>query len=223
MIGTYYARISREYHDELIQRFLRDFSKEFQYKILNYRRWQDAQLSLLGRLLLKQGLKDLHNIPTNKNLDIQYSDYNKPYLVNEFLKFSISHSGNIAVCTITNFNDIGIDIEKMKSVEVSLFKNQMTIFEWKLINNSIDKKNAFYNYWTQKEAVIKANGKGLSIPLTSFEIIDSQVLLNNELYTLKELKIAQDYKCHLAIKGCLNNMVKSPEVRGIDVSFLLFN
>ena len=37
----------------------------------------------------------------------------------------------------------------------------MLVNEWKLINESTNANLSFFQYWTQKEAVIKTHGKGL--------------------------------------------------------------
>ena len=198
MISIFYSYVAKNNHNDLIGDFLPAFSNDFQRKILKYRRWQDAQASLLGRLLLCQGLKSM-----KKKLCIEklrYTAYNKPYFQNETVKFNISHSGNIVVCAITEVDEIGIDIELFHEIEVDDFKTQMTDMEWQRIICSNNIQDAFFEYWTQKEAIIKAHGMGLSIPLKSFEIIDCETMIDNENFFLNEIVLDDNYKCHLASK-----------------------
>jgi len=171
----------------------------FQKKILKYRRWQDAQLSLLGRILLENGLKIL-----NRELyirDLLYTSYNKPYFEGENIEFNISHSGNIVICVIVEKFKVGIDIEIKQDIDIESFKSQMTELEWHRIISSDNIKNSFFEYWTQKEAVIKGNGKGLSIPLKSFEIINNQTKIENDHFFLKEICLDANYKCYMALKN----------------------
>ncbi|WGH74219.1 4'-phosphopantetheinyl transferase superfamily protein [Tenacibaculum tangerinum] len=199
MIVVLYTYISESSHNRLLEK-LSFFSDRFQQKVLKYRKWEDAQLSLLGRLLLKEGLENYFNSDYIDS-DVEYMQYAKPYFKSKKYHFNISHSGNIAVCAISEKKDIGIDIEMIKSIDVEHFKNQMTNYELNKIEEGVKMNlERFYSYWTEKEAVIKSNSRGLHIPLKSFEIKSNKTTIDNEVYYVKELKIDSDYKCNIAFK-----------------------
>ena len=86
----------------------------------------------------------------------------KPYIENANIEFSISHSGNIAMCAISD-EPVGIDIEYIRDVDISLAKKhfapdeQLYVFEKK--ENA---KLRFFEIWTRKEAYVKLLGKGIS-------------------------------------------------------------
>ncbi|WP_430408755.1 4'-phosphopantetheinyl transferase family protein [Kordia sp.] len=209
MTQIYFTYILKENHEQLIEKYLSDFPKQFRERIVKYKRWEDAQLSLLGRLLLQHGLKKI-----NKGIHIEelleYSAYGKPKLKEQQINFNISHSGHIVICVLTNTSEIGIDIEKMHNVNIEDFKTQMTTSEWDNIDTATNKTEAFFKYWTQKEAVVKASGKGFSIPLNSFEISNDQVNINNEDFFLKEIILDKNYKCHIAFKEELDATILEP-------------
>jgi 4'-phosphopantetheinyl transferase len=94
--------------------------------------------------------------------------------------------------------EVGIDIEIKHQVTVSDFRSQMISTEWERIVTAEDEMAAFYKYWTEKEAVIKAYGFGLSIPLQSFEIVNSCTNVNGRPFFLREIVVDQNYVCHLA-------------------------
>ena len=142
---------------------------------------------------------------------MSYNKYNKPFLKGDKIRFNISHSGNLAICALSGNTDVGIDIEFMKDIEIDDFKMQMTDREWKQIYHAELKKVAFYNYWTKKEAVIKADGMGLSIPLKSFEVIDNHANINNQDFFIKEIELANNYKCHLAFREKIDLIILEPE------------
>ena len=208
MTHIVYSYILQKNHNRLLQEFLENFPSDFQEKILKYKNWEDAQLSLLGRLLLKYGLRKINKAYLDKEL--HYSKYNKPYLLNSEVRFNISHSGDIVVCAITDSNDIGIDIEKIYEINVNDFKSQLTAAEWKQLKSSDNTKNTFFKYWTKKEAVIKANGMGLSLPLNSFDIVNNHTSLNEENFFIKEIELDLDYKCHLAFKNKFDPIISVP-------------
>ncbi|MFQ6601896.1 4'-phosphopantetheinyl transferase family protein [Flavobacterium sp. C3NV] len=209
MTQILYAYISEENHDYLIEKYLNEFPYDFKEKILAYRKWQDSQLSLLGRLLLNYGLQRM-GIKNKKNLN--YTFYNKPFLDDINTKFNISHSGEIVVCVLSDTNDVGIDVEIIDKINIQDFESQMTKSEWGNIRIAEDEKKAFFDYWTQKEAVIKANGKGLSIPLKSFEIANLSTKINDDFFFLKEIFLDEKYKCHLAFKDKIDTMIVGPKI-----------
>lgn len=211
MTQIFYSYIVKKNHDKLIKEIAPLLPADFQNKILGYRRWQDAQLSLLGRIILSQGLKKMNkNISIN---DLRYTIYNKPYFENNTVKFSISHSGNMVVCAISGTCDIGVDLEIINNtVKIEDYKSQMTATEWQQVMLSDNNQVSFYDYWTQKEAVIKAQGKGHSIPMQSFEIAGCKTKIDKENFFLEKIRIDQDYICHLAFKNTTDPIVLNPQV-----------
>lgn len=204
MVNIFYSYLIEENHESLLKNFLPNFSINYQEKIKRYKRWQDAQLSLLGRILLFNGIKEMDMFDFKWD-EISYTKFNKPYFENNLVNFNISHSGEIVVCAICNDSEIGIDIEIVTEIEIDCYKSQMTENEWAKIVLSNNKTTSFFNYWTQKEAVMKAHGQGLTIPLNSFEIIDNITDIKDEMFFLKEIKIDKNYKCYIASK---NNISK---------------
>ncbi len=200
MIYIYYSYLSHENHKNLLKNELVKFPTDFQEKIKQYRRWQDAQLSLLGRIILLRAIKEIYN-QDYQNKKIHHTKYNKPYFEDNSIPFNVSHSGSIVVCAINDKSEIGIDIEMVSTIEIDNFKSQFTEGEWNKILFSNNKREDFFEYWTKKEAVIKAHGHGLSISLQSFEIIENATIINNEKFHLQEIKIEKQYKCYIASKN----------------------
>ncbi|MFV8347176.1 4'-phosphopantetheinyl transferase family protein [Flavobacterium sp. ZB4P13] len=194
-----YSKISEHFHENIIEKYLNYFDKDFQRKILSYRRWQDAQLSLIGRVLLLK-LFEENGISSDEINNIHYNKFGKPFLKGNSLFFNISHSSDIVVCVISNKCEIGIDIEVISDIEISDFESQFTEKEWNKIISSNNKKDTFFDYWTQKEAVVKANGNGLMLSLKSFDILENKAVINGENYYLKEIKIDEQYKCYISKK-----------------------
>ncbi|MBV8327071.1 4'-phosphopantetheinyl transferase superfamily protein [Chryseobacterium sp.] len=201
-----YTFIHEEKHQELLDRYLDGFTEGFKKDILKYKRWQDAQLSLLGRVLLKYGTEKFYNI---HRLDIDFLPDKKPFLKGNPVYFNISHSGNLVVCALADFS-VGIDIEfSDEKVNYHDFQFQMTSGEFLKIHHSEDKTKAFFTYWTNKEAVIKAHGSGMMLPLDSFEVINDECSIEGGKFFIKELDIDPDYYCCIASE---NENVKNEAV-----------
>jgi 4'-phosphopantetheinyl transferase len=101
--------------------------------------------------------------------------FGKPSLSREpSLQFSLSHSGDQALLAVSDTLSVGADIECVRALDhLDLAKRYFRTNEVAAIE-SLPHRNeqvqAFYRIWTLKEAVVKALGKGLSIPLESFEV-----------------------------------------------------
>ncbi len=199
-----YAEVQETKHSALLQHNMHLFLRDHRNKLLRYRRWQDIQLSLLGKLLLKEGMRYFNKEVNLKEL--YYTKYAKPYLIGSFPGFNISHSGSLAVVVISDQNpEIGVDIEKKHSIKIEDFIGQMTRNEQETIFNSENPLDQFFIYWTQKEAVLKAHGKGLSIPLRSFEVNEDQALIDDVMFYTTEIMLRNEYSCHVASTQRIEN------------------
>jgi 4'-phosphopantetheinyl transferase len=187
------------------------YSKRLPLELLDrvnkFYHWQDRHSCLFGKLLLLEGLKNLeikHDILKN----LQYNAFRRPSIPNIGLDFNISHSGKYVVCAIGNLQ-IGIDIEENKETSLEDFEKIMTPKQWNIIRNSPQPYKAFYRFWTIKESVIKADGRGLSIPLDELEIEDNTVNYDGKLWNTAELNIDNKYNAALASnKSCAFNLHK---------------
>ena len=88
------------------------------------------------------------------------------------MRFNLSHTDGLIVCALVLENDIGVDIETMQRTHTSLdiAKHYFSKQEFASLQVLAKHKQAerFLQYWTLKEAYIKAKGLGLSLPLDQF-------------------------------------------------------
>jgi len=197
IIEIIYLRNDKLIPDDLWLRYLDLIPKNQHSKITKFYNWKDRQACLIGKLLLK-GVIEKH---TKKNCisNVKYTKYQKPYL-DEELSFNISHSGEYVVFAYTLTNDpIGIDIEKIDPImKIENFHNVLTDIEKRNIYKSEKPVNAFYDLWTIKEAVSKADGRGLNIPLKEIKINENHIITNTNEWYYKNILISADYKCHVS-------------------------
>jgi len=203
MVKVLYFRFTEELEPNVFKHYLQKLPIDFQKKALRYRRWQDQYTNLFGKLLLVYGLKEYGFREEDLN-HLKYNEYNKPYLENE-IYFNLSHSGDIVICAISNEQEIGIDIEEMKPINIWEFDTIFTKNELEIMNNSSHPVFTFYKYWTIKESVIKAIGKGLALPLSEVVVSDDdQCSFRNQHFKIQIIDIEKGYYCALA------NPVKQP-------------
>lgn len=182
---------------EVFDFYLSLLPKPMQANVLKYRRWEDAQASLLGKMLLTKALQK-YGLETDELGKIQYTKYNRPFL-NGPLDFSISHSGNCVLCAISSGYSLGIDVEEVKPIVIHDFDSQFSDEEMASIYSAENQLYEFYSWWTRKEAVIKADGRGMSIPLTNIVFhTTEEVSLTNKSWHIRQIDLSKTYCVHLA-------------------------
>ncbi len=176
--------------------------QRIQQDVLKYHRWQDRQATLLGKWLLIKGLEILNKNP-NAIHSLQKDNYKRPFLADlkMELDFNISHSQGIVVCALSE-NKIGIDVEIIETIIPSEYKSVFTIQEFRNIEEDQDVMATFFKYWTRKEAIMKADGRGFYLPPASFEAIKDAVKVNEKSWFIQPVSISEltndSYSCHIA-------------------------
>ena len=88
------------------------------------------------------------------------------------LRFNLSNTRGLVCCLVSKDRDLGVDVEDIdregESVSIAdRFFSPSEVAE--LRTQPDDRRRArFFDYWTLKEAYIKARGMGLAIPLDHF-------------------------------------------------------
>ena len=179
-----------------------------QHKARQFRFWQDKQAYIFGKLLINRFLKD-YTISSELQ-DLQYNSYNRPYLPGP-LDFNISHGGAYIVGLASDECKVGIDIEKIEAFNFEGWEKEFPSAVWPRIKEACSLNNwePFYNFWTQKEAILKAHGTGLVIPTPIFPSHTDPVAIEDHLYYCYNVEIDKDYSANYALSKKLNSIVFS--------------
>ena len=195
MTSIYYASFEAPLEPALFNKMLNLLPPTMHYSIRRFRKWEDAHAALFGKLLLQEGLS---RFGIYNNLQaIKYTAFGRPYLEGA-IDFNISHSGQKVVCALSEQGKIGIDIEQIKKISLDDFNGLFSTSEWEEIIHQKDNYARFYYYWTVKEAIIKAEGKGLNIPLTAIRINKDCAFCENARWYFQTINLFNGYAMHLA-------------------------
>ncbi|MBO7055535.1 MAG: 4'-phosphopantetheinyl transferase superfamily protein [Bacteroidales bacterium] len=116
------------------------------------------------------GVLLLHVFPDLQEEMIQYNVHGKLSVI-DYDECSISHSGKYVVL-VTDKEPIGIDIE-----EITEIKEKHTLVSQKVFSPEErqwmqdDLSQRFFVLWTQKEALVKAVGCGITVPLAECNVL----------------------------------------------------
>ena len=195
----YFARYGSTLSDRLFDHYLALIPAGFRSSILRYKRLEDRVATLFGKLLLMRALQDHYtDNGVDKFYSLQLSDFGKPFL-EEGPEFNISHCENIVVLAVTSNQPIGIDIEKIRSIDISDFTKELPEVAALIEHHEVDQANhLFFDCWTKKEAVLKCSGKGLLVPLKQVILNDDNAIFESKQWFIKKLLIDESYCCHVA-------------------------
>ncbi|MCU5105991.1 4'-phosphopantetheinyl transferase superfamily protein [Bacillus cereus] len=199
--------------------FLDKIPVDRQNKVQSFKNREDALRSLFGSLIVNYILwKELGVV----RYTYYYNKYNKPYILEHpQFYFNLSHSGKWVIC-ITDLKEVGVDIERVRGIDLKIAERFFSNEEYMLINSKIGYNQllCFYEYWTMKEAFVKALGKGLEVSLDSFHIKKDKGLyktIYNDFYTYYFKLINLDNLYKLAV--CSEN----EDIKNINIEIVTIN
>lgn len=147
-------------------------------------------------------------------LRFDYGPFGKPVLASSHgsdIRFSLSHSGDIAVFALTRTRDIGVDVEHVKAdvdsemiAEQFFTRNEVLLLRRRRFGTRCD---VFYRLWTGKEAYLKVRGQGLGVRLDSFDLSriadEPSCAVSDEGWrcSLLALNPAPGYRATVAVEG----------------------
>ncbi|MBN2258036.1 MAG: 4'-phosphopantetheinyl transferase superfamily protein [Anaerolineaceae bacterium] len=114
------------------------------------------------------------------SIQFMINAYGKPSLINvqnpDRLQFNLSHSGGLALAAISYIQPVGVDVEWIKPLtgHLKIAERHFSSDEITALHHlpQSDSMKAFIQLWSGKEALIKARGCGLNLPLNQFSLAD---------------------------------------------------
>ena len=162
-----------------------------------------------GRLLVKQGLSTFGLDPDLEK--IRFEQNGKPTIAGMY--FNISHSAHRVICAFSQEGRLGVDIEKIKSIDFEDFTTMFSQEEWLTIQKAENPLRSFYWFWTRKESIIKAVGLNLSyLHQIELDVTSDHIDINGKKWFLRNIDIAPGYIASL----CSEKEIDQLEMTEID-------
>lgn len=150
----------------------------------------------------------------------EYGPHGKPTLPGTPIRFNLSHSGDLALLGVTREAHLGVDVERLREVDhLRIARRFFAPAEADRLARLPEQRRraAFFAGWTRKEAVIKAVGAGLWLPLDSFEVsLEGEAKLlraGSSLghgWSLREIEAPEGYAAAIAVQGPLLDLRLRP-------------
>ncbi|GAB3551500.1 4'-phosphopantetheinyl transferase superfamily protein [Noviherbaspirillum agri] len=175
-----------------------------------FQRPEDSLRNLLGRTLLRRVAS--HYGGMDPKQPIRSNTWGKPELIGCAVGCNVSHAGTQVWVALSPFPRVGIDVESTNAPRE--FHDIAAGFhpdEIAALRRMPDTKMATIRCWSRKEAVSKATGMGLSLPLRAYAV-DCESRQSNWLripppktarqdWTTIDLPVGKEYVGALAIEG----------------------
>ena len=89
--------------------------------------------------------------------------HGRPRLTGTSLDVSISHSGETVAVAVSNAGEVGVDVQQVG--EGPVHELSPLVLAESEVRHVADARD-FFTYWTRKEALVKATGDGVAVPLS---------------------------------------------------------
>ena len=143
---------------------LEQVGPERRKKVIRYLQPDDRKRSLGAGIMIRKIL----NGNGLSESSLKYSENGKP--VADHLHFNISHAGDYVVGVVSD-DEVGCDIERNVNAPLEIAEHYFHSTEREYIEAASDPGKAFFTLWTLKESYMKMTGRGMSLPLDSFEVV----------------------------------------------------
>jgi len=179
-----------------------------EYERMNrFRFAQDRRRYLTCYANLRLILSAYTGLPQEK-ISFLFSTFGKPSLhAHPDLHFNLSHSHGVGLLAVTRVAEIGADVECVRPIEPEVAEAHFSPRELSDLNSLTEQHwlTGFFNCWTRKEAILKAEGCGLNLPLDSFDVS----LLPGQPATLRAVQHPAKIR-----RWTLEHLEPAPEVIG---------
>jgi 4'-phosphopantetheinyl transferase len=200
-------------------------SEDEQARAARFHFEEHRQRFILSHAVLRALLAPYEGVAP-RDISFSYGPHGKPEIRanSSGIQFNMSHCGPVAAYAFTQGCEIGVDIERIRPLEAmddiaARFFERNEASQIRKLPDP-DRVAAFFRCWTLKEAFLKANGAGLSIPLDSFRVAvephAAPQRVGND-WTLQSIHPADQHLGAVAYRGSHRSLHLGPPVSSHDV------
>ena len=198
-----------------LRRLELNLSADERARAARFRFARDRERFVAARGMLREILS-LYLDAEARRLSFGYETHGKPFLAEHgALCFNVSHSLDTVLIAVAHNRKVGVDIECARgSIAVEEIAERVFSASEKQALSSLEgeaKRMAFLQFWTRKEAYIKADGRGMSLLLEHIDVsapTDRVAVLDEATdewrvladWTVRTLVVGPDHAASLAVE-----------------------
>lgn len=175
-IHLWFAYVDEIQNLHLLHRYRNLLTEEERQQEKRFHFMHDQRRYLITRALVRAVLSQYVEVTPDQWLFTKNA-YGRPEIaypdVASKIAFNLSHTKNLIVLGVTRGDTLGVDVENVELRNppldlASAFFSPNEVADLVALPTEAQSQR-FFQYWTLKEAYVKARGMGLSIPLDQFE------------------------------------------------------
>ena len=116
----FYQYNIQDLSDEKYIHYYSLMSEEKKRRVDRFRFEDDKKRTVVGEMLARRAISEWCGVP-EENIAFGVAEHGKPYVEDLNIEFNISHSADMVVCVV-NDNPVGVDIEKIRPVDLNTAK-----------------------------------------------------------------------------------------------------
>ena len=133
--------------------------------------------------------------------------HGKPYLEGSGVRFNLAHGERTTVVAVSRDAEVGVDVAERTAVErepdlgrlaSSLHPREAAAVARAGADGIGAARGAFLRIWARKEAVAKAVGAGLTVPLADYDTTGTTALCSGERVVVADVSLPVDAACAAA-------------------------
>lgn len=170
---TWYKYDIRDLTDAEYNKWYSLMNEDKQHRVDRFHFINDKKRTVAGEMLARKAIAAWCSVEP-ESIIFAIGEHGKPYAVDLDVEFNISHSGDMVVCAVDD-NPVGIDIEKIRPIDLTVAKRICTEEELLYLfghtpmsedfvyttDSTVLKR--FFELWTAKEAYGKCIGVGVCV------------------------------------------------------------
>jgi len=179
----------------------------------------DRLAFVAAHALKRLALAEVLSGQSARTLQFSANYFGKPFLTGgDEIQFNLSHTTGLVALAVSLRAPVGIDVEMLGSTVLhrEAMLSVLNATERAALSYAVDWEHDFLALWTAKEAVIKAEGKGLSLPLSKIEIHQDHALGPSRHWTLWRSRPTPRHVLALAWDG--KDAVETHLLQGYDLT-----
>lgn len=176
-VQVFYCSIEPLREQQLFEHYLTCVPHERRERVASLHREDDRLRSLGAGLMLEHALNRMA-VPQSRRR-VERLANGKPILADAPLQFSLSHSGDVALCAISE-GVVGADVQLPKEPSRNLLQRVCSEVELAWLASRENSAQAFTALWTRKESLLKATNRTISEPLGQISVLEEGPLQFSE-------------------------------------------
>jgi 4'-phosphopantetheinyl transferase len=171
---TYYLPVTTSHFSDKEQLLLSLISDNRRLEIERLKFTDSKLLSLYSELLVRYLLSKLTKEPFS-DFVFDRTEKGKPYVIgHDDIDFNISHTKGMILCSVTDKGRVGVDVERIRHIKYNIMKRCFNLEEISYVEQLPLTDRKFFEIWTKKEAYTKYLGTGLTIDITTINMLSKE-------------------------------------------------